>query len=235
MNLFYSNDINENNKQIFLRDQEHRHLVKSLRIDINETVFITDGKGNKYEAKLVEKGRDTSKLEIINKFPFSKKKSELSIAISPTKKSNRFEWFLEKVTEIGISSIYPVICNHSEKKTLNIDRAKKILISSMKQSLQTYLPEIHEPTDFNSFIANPFENLLKLIATNKTDFNSKPFSEFAGRTNTLIMIGPEGGFSNDELIIAKNAKFTAVSLGDNRLRTETAGVACAMLHNLSKK
>ena len=235
MNLFYSNDINENNKQIFLRDQEHRHLVKSLRIDINETVFITDGKGNKYQTKLVEIGRDISKLEIINKFPFSKKKSELSIAISPTKKSNRFEWFLEKVTEIGISSIYPVICNHSEKKSLNIDRAKKILISSMKQSLQTYLPEIHEPTDFNSFIANPFENLLKLIATNKTDFNAKPFSEFAGSKNTLIMIGPEGGFSNDELIIAKNAKFTAVSLGNNRLRTETAGVACAMLHNLSKK
>ena len=73
MNLFYSNDINENNKQIFLRDQEHRHLVKSLRIDINETVFITDGKGNKYQTKLVEKGRDTSKLEIINKFPFNKK------------------------------------------------------------------------------------------------------------------------------------------------------------------
>ena len=105
----------------------------------------------------------------------------------------------------------------------------------MKQSLQTYLPEIHEPTDFNSFIANPFENSLNLIATNKTDFNAKPFSEFAGRTNTLIIIGPEGGFSDDELIIAKNAKFTAVSLGYNRLRTETAGVACAMLHNLTKK
>ncbi len=235
MNLFYSDDINENNKQIFLRDQEHRHLVKSLRIDINETVFITDGKGNKYEAKLAEKERNKSKLEIINKFTYSGKKSDLSIAISPTKKSNRFEWFLEKVTEIGISNIYPVVCDHSEKKSLNIDRAKKILISSMKQSLQTYLPEIHEPTDFNSFIANPFENSLNLIATNKTDFNSKPFAEFAGRTNTLIMIGPEGGFSNDELIIAKNAKFTAVSLGDNRLRTETAGVACAMLHNLSKK
>ena len=109
MNLFYSDDINEKNKQIFLKDQEHRHLVKSLRFDINETVFITDGKGNKYEAKLVEKGRNTSKLEILNKFTFSEKKSYLSIAISPTKKSNRFEWFLEKVTEIGISSIYPSI------------------------------------------------------------------------------------------------------------------------------
>ena len=235
MNLFYSDDINENNKQIFLRDQEHRHLVKSLRIDINEIVFITDGKGNKYEAKLVEKERNTSKLEIINKFTDNEKKTDLSIAISPTKKSNRFEWFLEKVTEIGISSIYPVICNHSEKKTLNIDRAKKILISSMKQSLQTYLPEIHEPTYFNSFITSSFDNSLKLIATNKKDFKPKPYSEFLGTGNTLIMIGPEGGFSNDELIIAKNAKFTAVSLGDNRLRTETAGVACAMLHNLIKK
>jgi len=235
MNLFYSEDINENNKQIFLRDQEHTHLVKSLRFDINEKVFVTDGKGNKYETKLVEKGRNTSKLEILNKFTFNEKKSELSIAISPTKKSNRFEWFLEKVTEIGISSIYPVVCNYSEKKSLNIDRSKKILISSMKQSLQTFLPKIHEPTDFNSFINTPLDNSLNLIATNKTDFNAKPYSEFAGRTNTLIMIGPEGGFSNDELIIAKNAKFTAVSLGDNRLRTETAGVACAMLHNLSKK
>ena len=118
MNLFYSEEINKKSKQIYLRDQEHRHLVKSLRIDINETVFITDGKGNKYEAKLAEKERNKSKLEIINKFSYSGKKSDLSIAISPTKKSNRFEWFLEKVTEIGISSIYPVVCDHSEKKSL---------------------------------------------------------------------------------------------------------------------
>ena len=235
MNLFYSEDIKENSKEIFLRDQEHTHLVKSLRFDINEIVFITDGKGNKYEAKLVEKERNISKLEIINKFTKSEKKLELSIAISPIKKSNRFEWFLEKVTEIGISSIYPIVCDHSEKTSLNINRAKKILISSMKQSLQTYLPEIYEPTDFNSFVTNYFKNSLNLIATNKTDFNPKPFSEFAGAENTLIMIGPEGGFSNDELLIAKNAKFTAVSLGNNRLRTETAGVACAMLHNLIKK
>jgi 16S rRNA (uracil1498-N3)-methyltransferase len=97
------------------------------------------------------------------------------------------------------------------------------------------LPEIHETIDFGNFINKSFNNKLKFIATNKSDFNPKPFSEFAGSRNTLIMIGPEGGFSNDELIIAKNAKFTAVSLGDNRLRTETAGVACAMLHNLIKK
>ena len=235
MNLFYSNEISENYKEIFLRDQEHRHLVKSLRIDINEIVFITDGKGNKYETKLVEKERNKSKLEIINKLTVSKKKSEFSIAISPTKKSNRFEWFLEKVTEIGISSIYPIICDHSEKKSLNINRAKKILISSMKQSLQTYLPEIYEPMDFGNFVNNSFKNEIKLIATNKTDYNPKPFSEIAGMDKTLIMIGPEGGFSDAELIIAKNAKFTAASLGDNRLRTETAGVACAMLHNLIKK
>ena len=116
MNLFYSNDINEKNKEILLRDQEHTHLVKSLRFDVNEIVFITDGKGNKYKTKLVEKGKNTSKLEILNKHTVSEKKSKLSVAISPTKKNNRFEWFLEKVTEIGISSIYPVICNHSEKK-----------------------------------------------------------------------------------------------------------------------
>ena len=235
MNLFYSEEINENSKDIFLRDLEHTHLVKSLRFDINEIVFITDGKGNKYETRLVEKERNKSKLEIINKFTISEKKSELSIAISLTKKSNRFEWFLEKVTEIGISSIYPLVCDHSEKKSLNVNRAKKILISSMKQSLQTYLPEIYEPMDFGNFVNNSFKNEIKLIATNKTDFKPKPLSEFAGLDNTLIMIGPEGGFSDAELIIAKNAKFTAVSIGDNRLRTETAGVACAMLHNLIKK
>ena len=98
MNLFYSEDIKENANEIYLKDQEHRHLVKSLRIDINEIVFITDGKGNKYETRLVEKERNKSKLEIINKLTVSKKKSEFSIAISLTKKSNRFEWFLEKVT-----------------------------------------------------------------------------------------------------------------------------------------
>tara|TARA_A100000164_G_scaffold95047_1_gene82462 strand:- start:3407 stop:4114 length:708 start_codon:yes stop_codon:yes gene_type:complete len=235
MNLFYSNKINERNKEIFLKDQEHRHLVKSLRFDINETVFITDGKGNRYETKLLLKQKNESKLKIINKLSDNAKKIELHIAISPTKKTSRFEWFLEKVTEIGISSISPIICKHSEKKSLNIIRAKRILISSMKQSLQTYLPKIHEPTDFSYFVNKRFKNEIKLIATNKTDFNPKPFSEFSGSRDTVIMIGPEGGFSEKELVIAKNAKFTAVSLGDNRLRTETAGVACAMLHNLTKK
>lgn len=235
MNLFYSNEINERNKEIFLKDQEHRHLVKSLRYDINEKVIVTDGKGNRYETKLVLKQKNESKLKIINKLSDNTKKIELHIAISPTKKTSRFEWFLEKVTEIGISSISPIICEHSEKKSLNIIRAKRILISSMKQSLQTYLPKIHEPTDFNTFIDNLSKGSINLIATNKIDFNPNPYSDFAGRGNTVIMIGPEGGFSEKELVIAKNAKFTAVSLGDNRLRTETAGVACAMLHNLAKK
>ncbi len=234
MNLFYSNEINERNKEIFLRGQEHTHLIKSLRYDINEKVIVTDGKGNRYETKLVLKEKNESKLEIINKLTDNAKKIELHIAISPTKKTSRFEWFLEKVTEIGISSIFPVICEHSEKKSLNIIRAKKILISSMKQSLQTYLPEIHESTDFNTFIDNLSKDSINLIATNKTDFNPKPYSDFAGTGNTVIMIGPEGGFSEGELVIAKNAKFTTVSLGNNRLRTETAGVACAMLHNLIK-
>ena len=103
-----------------------------------------------------------------------------------------------------------------------------------KRWLQTYLPAIHEPTNFNSFVNSFSKDSIKLIATNKTDFNPQPYSQFAGRENTLIMIGPEGGFSNKELIIAKNAKFTFISLGDTRLRTETAGVACAMLHNLIK-
>ena len=235
MNLFYSNEINEINKEIFLKDQEHRHLVKSLRYDINEKVIVTDGKGNRYETKLVLKQKNESKLKIINKLSDNTKKIELHIAISPTKKTSRFEWFLEKVTEIGISSISPIICEHSEKKSLNIIRAKRILISSMKQSLQTYLPKIHEPIDFNTFIDNLSKGSINLIATNKIDFNPNPYSDFAGRRNTVIMIGPEGGFSEKELVIAKNAKFTAVSLGDNRLRTETAGVACAMLHNLTKK
>lgn len=235
MNLFYSNEINERNKEIFLKDQEHRHLVKSLRYDINEKVIVTDGKGNRYETKLVLKQKNESKLKIINKLSDNTKKIELHIAISPTKKTSRFEWFLEKVTEIGISSISPIICEHSEKKSLNIIRAKKIIISSMKQSLQTYLPEIHEPTDFNTFIDKFSKDSINLIATNKTDFNPKPYSELAGKGNTVVMIGPEGGFSEKELILAKNAKFTAVSIGNNRLRTETAGVACAMLHNLIKK
>ena len=235
MNLFYSNEINERNKEIFLKDQEHRHLVKSLRYDINEKVIVTDGKGNRYETKLVLKQKNESKLKIINKLSDNTKKIELHIAISPTKKTSRFEWFLEKVTEIGISSISPIICEHSEKKSLNIIRAKRILISSMKQSLQTYLPKIHEPVDFNTFIDNLSKGSINLIATNKIDFNPNPYSDFVGRGNTVIMIGPEGGFSEKELVIAKNAKFTAVSLGDNRLRTETAGVACAMLHNLTKK
>ena len=235
MNIFYSNNINKSDKRIIILDQENSHLIKVLRKKTGDNVNITDGKGFLYNCSIIESDKNKSILEIEKSVKFKNESPKLKIAIALTKNRDRFEWFLEKATEIGINEITPLICGNSERNKFNFDRSVKILVSAMKQSLRYYLPIINEPSYFNDYLSsNSKKRSDSFIATCK-DSNIGLFSEELIKGNdSEVMIGPEGGFSKNELDLAKKAKFVPVSLGKGRLRTETAGVmVCSIFSTIN--
>mgnify|MGYP003771200125 CR=1 FL=1 len=166
---------------------------------------------------------------------YGKRENYLHIAIAPTKKINRFEWFLEKAIEIGVSSITPLICKYNERKSLNYTRLNKIGVSAMKQSLQTYLPKIEPIVSIKEFIeSNRCKQ--KYIAHCKSSKKVNLSKIIKRKTNSSIIIGPEGGFTDDEINLAMDYNFIPVSLGNNRLRTETAGIAsCQTFSDVNNK
>ena len=165
-------------------------------------------------------------VKIIKTEVFKAKKYHLHIAIAPTKMNDRIEWFLEKVTEIGINEITPILCDHSERKVFKIDRAEKIIQAAMKQSNQFYLPQLNEPISFTEFLKKE-TNSTKFIAHCEEDKKDLFKNTIQAKQNILILIGPEGDFSPKEIVLALKNNFIHVSLGKTKLRTETAGiVAC---------
>ena len=235
MNLFYSNNIDNDKAQISLTDQENRHLVKVLRKSIGQVINVTDGIGNIYKCKIINTDKTSSTLSIINIDKNDSNFPKLSIAISLTKKTNRFEWFLEKATEIGIHKITPIISEHTEKSNLNIDRSNKLLVSAMKQSLRSRLPILNTPTSFEDYVSEKkcVEN--NFIATCKKNNYSLFEEKLIKGCPANVLIGPEGGFSNNELNFAKNTNFIPISLGNYRYRTETAGINVCMIFSLINK
>ena len=232
MNLFYSGNINNEKTQIVLTNQEHAHLSKVLRKSTGDLINITDGLGYIYECRIDEIVKGATILSVLNSYQDDIEYPQLTIAISITKKISRFEWFLEKATEIGVYSIIPIISQHSEKSRLNFDRCTKILVSAMKQSLRTRLPILNAPIGFNDYIKRTAEIDKKFIATCKADNPVLLKYELKKGLSTEILIGPEGGFSEKEINNAKNTNFTPVSLGQSRLRTETAGVSACMIFSI---
>ncbi len=226
MQLFYNAEIQNTDTFFQFDKEESKHIIKVLRKKGGDTIFITDGKGNLFHAEITLESEKKCEVKIIKIDVFESKNYHLHIAIAPTKINDRLEWFLEKATEIGIDEISPIICDHSERKTFKIDRAVKIIQGAMKQSNQFYLPQINEPISFNDFIKKE-TNSTKFIAhceENKKDLFK---NSFQAHQNILILIGPEGDFSTKEIEIALKNNFIPVSLGNTRLRTETAGVvAC---------
>jgi 16S rRNA (uracil1498-N3)-methyltransferase len=148
MKLFYNLNLNHNDKELTLFDSEHSHLTKVLRKKIDEIVYLTNGRGYLFEAMIVQINSKDTKLKILSSLKKPKMNYYLNVAISPTKKNDRFEWFIEKAVEIGVSSITPIISTYTERKTLNYSRLNKIAVSAMKQSFQTYLPVINPISDF---------------------------------------------------------------------------------------
>ncbi len=228
MQLFYSPNLDISTTSYQFDKEESRHISKVLRKEINDALTLTDGKGNFYEAIISSNNPKRTIVAIENVFQKEPLPYYLHIAIAPTKLNDRFEWFLEKATEIGIHKITPILCDHSERKVIKLERYEKIIQSAAKQSLKAHFPILDPLISFKEFINKEHQETSKNIAHCDENINRQPFkSILKPAVSQLILIGPEGDFSNTEIKTALNKDFNTISLGTSRLRTETAGiVAC---------
>ena len=200
-------------------------MIGGLRLNIGDEVQLIDGKGGFHRAKIIDPNPKKCSVEIIEStLDYGKRNHYLHIAIAPTKNIDRFEWFLEKATEIGIDTITPILCDHSERKVIKLDRFEKILQSAMKQSLQCYLPTINELTPFNNFVNQDFKGQKYIAHCEDSDRKSLK-NQLKPDQDIVILIGPEGDFSVKEIETALQHNFIPVTLGNTRLRTETAAIA----------
>jgi len=214
-----------------LPEPEAQHCLKVLRMQTGDIVQLTDGKGNFYKAAITEAHPKHCRLNILEIIPLQPAwKGQITIAVAPTKNIERMEWFAEKATEIGIDRIVFLNCRFSERKEIKPERINKILISAMKQSLKARLPELQAMIDFKKFIAQPFDGQ-KFIAHCYPGEKPLLSKTYRPDENALVLIGPEGDFSEEEIELAVNQGFVPVSLGESRLRTETAALtACQIIH-----
>jgi 16S rRNA (uracil1498-N3)-methyltransferase len=226
MQLFYNPNINEATENFTFDKEESKHIIKVLRKKGGDILFVTNGLGYLFKTEIVVGSDSKCTVKIISFELAATPKYHLHLAVAPTKMNDRYEWFLEKATEIGISEITPIICDHSERKFVKTDRFDKILQSAMKQSLHYYLPKLNESISFKDFIKQKKEGLLLIAHCEETDKRSLK-SLLKPNENITILIGPEGDFSNKEITLAIENNYIPVTLGSTRLRTETAAiVAC---------
>jgi len=231
MQLFYIPEIAGNT--VTLDADESKHAVKVLRLSSGDKIQIVDGKGGFYLAEILDAHPKSCSISILEtQKEFEKRNFSLHVAIAPTKNIDRFEWCLEKCTEIGIDTITPLLSEHSERKVIKSERLEKILVSAMKQSVKAYLPKLNELTRFEELIKTDF--LGEKYIAHCNDGEKQHLQKLvSGGKDVLILIGPEGDFSPEEVEQAKAAGFTEISLGNARLRTETAGVVACHIVNLA--
>jgi 16S rRNA (uracil1498-N3)-methyltransferase len=224
MQVFYAPDITD--EYYTLDERESRHTVRVLRMSEGSEIKLIDGKGNLYEGIISESDQRACKIRIINIIKgFEKRDYRFHIAISPLKNPERFEWFVEKSVEIGIDEITPLICRNTEKQGLKTERLDNIIISAMKQSLKASSTKLNAACSFNDFVSSSHSGILMIAHCNNND-KRKGIGEVCLKGNdALILIGPEGDFSEEEISKAGSFGYIPVHLGKSRLRTETAGVA----------
>jgi 16S rRNA (uracil1498-N3)-methyltransferase len=214
-----------------LNEETSRHIAQVLRMKVGEQILLTDGKGKIQTAEITKDHKKATEVRIVSTERKGKSSKRISIAISPIKNTARFEWFLEKATEIGVAEIIPILCERTEKERFRHDRMNNILISAMLQSRQAWMPVLHEPVKFSEvikqstyqqkFIAHCIEDEKRTLAEQKLQ-----------STDSIItLIGPEGDFTNAEIKAALDSGYTPVSLGETRLRTETAGLVSVVILN----
>jgi 16S rRNA (uracil1498-N3)-methyltransferase len=234
MQLFYAPNAN------LLPEDDSRHAVKVLRMGVGDRLHVTDGRGNLFEARISAADPKRCEVEILETFAnYGRRPYRLEMAVAPTKNPDRYEWFLEKATEIGVDAIVPIECANSERRIFfKPDRAQRVLIGAMKQSLKAYIPDLQTVTPVRELIERPFDGV-RLIAhcrAEKTLPERIPIIKaLAAGANVQILIGPEGDFTVDEVALAIANGFVSISLGDSRLRTETAAlmsVSAVYLKNL---
>lgn len=230
MNLFYAPEISGD---LFTLDKEEsNHLVRVLRMKENDVVHFTDGKGFFYDCLIVDANPKKCVVSVENKYEGSHRRNFfLQIAIAPTKNNARFEWFLEKSTEIGIDTVTPLICAHSERKDVKTERLNKVITAAVKQSIKSFHPKLEVQQAFNFFVKQPFDGQ-KFIAYVDKDNELSLSKAYLPGNNALVLIGPEGDFSPEEIELAKKNGFAPINLGPSRLRTETAGIVACHTINL---
>ncbi|MFD0836442.1 16S rRNA (uracil(1498)-N(3))-methyltransferase [Mariniflexile aquimaris] len=226
MQLFYNPNINDTTTQFSFEKEESKHIVKVLRKKEGDTLHITNGEGWLFNAEIVSANTNKCLAKVVSKTLQPKRDYQLHLAVAPTKMNDRYEWFLEKATEIGIDSITPIICDHSERKIIKAERYEKILQSAMKQSLNCYLPKLNDAINLKDILNQEFTGDLFIAHCEETDRKSLK-QQLKPNQNITILIGPEGDFSSKEIQMAIQNNFIPVTLGTTRLRTETAAiVAC---------
>jgi len=229
---FYFAHLATMNEEFALNENSSRHIVQVLRMQSGEDLRLTDGRGLSVIAKIREPNKKKCSVQIIEKQKQEPPRRGVSIALSLLKNVSRFEWFLEKSTELGVSEIIPLKTARTEKQQFRADRMKSILESALIQSQQVWMPVLHEPQNFNSWIENVGSDQ-KFIAHCENGKKNK-LSEMidTNSSSQLILIGPEGDFTDEEIRLAISHQFVAVELGENRLRSETAAIAAAAILKL---
>ena len=225
MQLFYNADITSETSEVLFNKIESRHIVRVLRKNEGDVLQITNGKGLLFDVKITFANDKKCVASIINVQEKPKHwKYYVHIAIAPTKNNDRLEWFLEKATELGIDEITPIICQNSERKIVKIERLEKIIVSAVKQSLKYQVPKLNPPIRFMDFISTPFDGKV-YMAHCAEDVEKKSLKKHVRpKEKTIILIGPEGDFSKEEIQKSMHKKIISVSLGESRLRTETAAL-----------
>lgn len=237
MNLFYAPDIAQT---LSLPEEESQHCVKVLRMKAGDHIHIIDGVGGLYEAQIAEAHPKRTQVEMLSvQTEYGRRPFRLHLAVAPTKNIDRFEWFVEKATEIGFDELTPLCCRYSERKIIKPERIEKILVSAAKQSLKAYVPRLNPMTTFKDFISQQSSVIDSqlFIAHCYDQPKQHLFNICSPASDVVVMVGPEGDFSEEEVELALRNSFKAITLGESRLRTETAGVvACHLVTvaNLAK-
>lgn len=224
MHVFYTPDINSS--EYLLNEEESKHCIKVLRLGIGAQVHLIDGKGGLFKAEIITETKRNVRLRVIHTVKeYNKRNHYLHIAVAPTKNIDRLEWFLEKATEIGIDQITPVICDRSERRIIKEDRLNKVITAAVKQSLQAYHPLLSPQMELRDFLAVS-QDANKMIAHCIEGETREYISQLiVPHQNYTILIGPEGDFSPAEISLAMQSGYKPLTLGNTRLRTETAALA----------
>jgi 16S rRNA (uracil1498-N3)-methyltransferase len=226
MQLFYNININETTENFSFDKEESKHIIKVLRKKDTDILYVTNGLGLLFKTEITLASDSKCTVKIISFEKSAPSKYHLHLAVAPTKMNDRYEWFLEKATEIGVHEITPIICDRSERKIINTERFDKIILTAMKQCNQLYLPKLNSAMTFKEFVKLKNEGLQLVAHCEETDKKTLK-SVLVPNENITILIGPEGDFSEKEIEAAIENNYIPVSLGNTRLRTETAAiVAC---------
>ncbi len=227
MQLFYAPDFTP--PLYTLSEEESKHCVRVLRMTVGDQLHITDGEGTLYECRVVDAAPKRCTVEVVATHEeFERMSYRLTMAVAPTKNIERFEWFLEKATEVGVSRFIPLLCDHSERREIKPEREQKVIASAMKQSLKAYHPELAPMTPFKKVVSEATESVKLIAHCEKRERIFLPKAVEKG-ADTLILIGPEGDFSPEEIAFAVEHGFREITLGDARLRTETAAVVATVM------